>query len=1026
MRTAARTTLLGLALGCSFATFASAAEPVEPDLFTTKVRPALARYCFKCHGPDDKTRKAGLRLDLQESATKPTKSGATAVVPGKPDESELLVRLLSDDPTEVMPPPSSKVVVPEADKEAIRRWIASGGGYRSHWAYAPPRQAEPPKVSRPEWVKNPIDAFVLARLDREGLKPSGPADRPTLLRRLSLDLIGLPPTPAELDAFLGDSSSNAVEKAVDRLLASPHYGERWARKWLDLARYADTNGYEKDRARSVWPYRDWVIDALNKDVPFDRFTIEQIAGDMLPGATPSQKIATGFHRNTMLNEEGGIDPLEFRYYAMTDRVATTATTWLGLTLGCAQCHTHKYDPIPHREYYSFMALMDNADEPEMQVPSKEVARKRREIESKIAAKIDELPRDFPGGDAKLQAALKAWADQAARDAVRWTTVEPIKAGSNVPLLTHEGAGVIFVSGDQTKRDVYTLEYPAPLKKITAIRLEALPDDRLPRGGPGRVYYEGPAGDFFLSEISASSGGRNVPLKIGMPEEPEPKPDPKDTVSKGDAKKKKPPVNIKAAFPTTTTLDGDPQTGWTINGGQGKRHVAIYHLAQPLENASTIEIQLLFERYHAANLGKFRISVTDDARPVLRGDLPQAVEAALLLPKEKRSSEQDREILRHFLTVAPELAKFREAIDALRKQVPAFPTALVMHERPANNPRKTFVHNRGEWLQPTDPVNPAVFGFLPGLAKDEPPTRLALAKWLVSRENPLTARVVMNRQWTAFFGRGIVRTTEDFGYQGEAPTHPELLDWLAVEFMNRGWSVKAMHKLIVTSSTYQQASDVASALLARDAGNILLARGPRVRLDAEQVRDQALRVSGLLSEKIGGPSVFPPQPPGVSTEGSYGGVSWTVSQGEDRYRRGLYTFSKRTAPYAMFTTFDGPSGEFCLARREVSNTPLQALTLLNDTVFQEAAQALGKLTASREGTVDERIAGLVRRCLSREPGRDELRLLERFYQAQRDRLVRKEIDAAAIAGPGPGDAVERAAWTILARAILNLDEMVTKG
>ena len=539
----------------------------EPDLFTTKVRPILARNCFKCHGPDDKTRKSGLRLDRREDALKAAKSGNPAIVPGKPDESEFLNRVFSDDPGEVMPPPQTKLSVSESDKQILKQWINDGAPYKAHWAFESPRQTEPPKARTTGWVRNPIDAFVLARLEAEGLTPSPRADKSTLIRRLSLDLIGLPPTLEEIDRFFRDDSPDAYEKLVDRLLESPHYGERWARKWLDLARYADSNGYEKDRARSIWPYRDWVIQAINADKPFDQFTIEQIAGDMLPNATNSQRIATGFHRNTMLNEEGGIDPLEFRYYAMTDRVATTATTWLGLTVGCAQCHTHKYDPIPQREYYQFMALMDNADEPEIQVSDSAITRKRRELEREIAARIDDLPNQFPIGEKtagksddqlrkeNLEKSFQAWVDQAEKEAVRWTVLNPLKATSDLPHLTIENDGVVFVSGDQSKRDVYTLDYSTTLQGVTAIRLEALPDERLPSGGPGRVYYEGPSGDFFLSEITASNAAGKLPLRVASNLEPRTK----------DGKKG---VDIRAAFPTGQAVDGDPQTGWTINGGQG--------------------------------------------------------------------------------------------------------------------------------------------------------------------------------------------------------------------------------------------------------------------------------------------------------------------------------------------------------------------------------------------------------------------------------------------------------------------------
>jgi Protein of unknown function (DUF1553)/Protein of unknown function (DUF1549)/Planctomycete cytochrome C len=1014
-------TVLCLALlifGTPFASRAQAKDPVAPDVFSSAVRPILARHCFKCHGPDVKTRKASLRLDVRSEAVKPTKSGTRAIVPGRPEDSEIVSRIFAEADDELMPPPEAKLPLKDEEKQVLKRWIADGAGYTAHWSFVAPRPASLPEVRQTEWPRNAIDAFVLARLEREGLTPSPRADRSTLIRRLSLDLIGLPPTPEEVDAFVGDESPDAYEALVDRLLASPHYGERWARRWLDLARYADTNGYEKDRARLIWPYRDWVIESINADMPFDRFTIEQLAGDMLPGNAPGPRIATGFHRNTMLNEEGGIDPLEFRYYAMTDRVATTATAWLGLTLGCAQCHTHKYDPIPHREYYQFMALLNNADEPVWIVPQSDASRRRAEIERLIATRFDDLPNHFPAGEKRdeadarsvgdrrkdhLEGKFREWVASEEAKEVSWTPLRPVEANANIPSLIVEEDGTVFASGDQSKRDIYTLKFQSELSGVTAVRLEALPDARLPDHGPGRVYYEGTPGDFFLSDFRISTGGKSLLLKSA-------------THSSSGGK----------AESASAAIDEDPQTGWSIGGGQGKAHWAVFNLAAPIVGRPDFEIRLLFERYYAAGLGRFRISVTSDGRAVEARGVPPEIERILMTPAAERTSEQNRQLMRQFLEVAPELSKEREAIEKLRKTMPDSLTTLVMEERPPSNPRPTFVHNRGEYLQPTDRVEPAVLSILPSLPTDAPRDRLALARWLVSPDNPLTGRVVMNRQWAAFFGKGIVRTLEDFGYQGEPPTHPELLDWLALEFVRQGWSMKAMHKRIVMSATYQQSSHVSPALLAKDQENRLLARGSRVRLEAEQIRDQALLASGLLSRRIGGPSVFPSQPPGVTSEGTYGGLNWKPSDGGDRFRRGLYTFSKRTAPYAAFTTFDAPSGEVCVARREISNTPLQALTLLNDTVFQDAAQALGRQTAALPGAVETKIAALFRRCLSRAPDPSELATLLQFHRAQKERLDRKELDAAAVAGPGEGDVQERAVWTMIARAILNLDETVTKG
>ncbi len=560
----------------------------EPD-FARDVRPILAQFCFKCHGPDEKARKAGMRLDDRQQAVE-----HGAFVPGKPAESELVNRVFAKEPDQVMPPPATKMILTAGQKKILRDWIAAGAEYKPHWAFVKPSRPAIPVV-KDAAIRNPIDSFVRAHLQQAGLTPSPEADKTTFIRRVSLDLIGLPPTPEEVNAFVQDGSQDAYERLIDRLLASPAYGERWARRWLDLARYADTNGYEKDRPRSIWPYRDWVIDALNADMPFDQFTIKQIAGDMLPGATASDRIATGFHRNTMLNEEGGIDPLEFRFNAMTDRVATTGTVWLGLTVGCAQCHTHKFDPIPHKEYYQFFACLNNSDEPQMNVPVPAIEAKRAEIETKIARLTAELPNKFPAefgnGEArqkKIEAAFVGWLIQEREKAAPWQVLRPREAKTNSPLLTVQPDDSLFVSGDLTKSDKYTLKFEGDFAGVTAIRLEAIPDIRLPNGGPGSVFYEGGAGDFTLSEITAWADGK--PAKFGKA------------------------THTFAAGRNTSqaAIDGNPQTGWSIEGGQGRRHVAVFSFEKPLAGAKELVIKMLFERYFVADIGRFRIAVTKAA------------------------------------------------------------------------------------------------------------------------------------------------------------------------------------------------------------------------------------------------------------------------------------------------------------------------------------------------------------------------------------------------------------------------------
>jgi hypothetical protein len=569
----------------------------------------------------------------------------------------------------------------------------------------------------------------------------------------------------------------------------------------------------------------------------------------------------------------------------------------------------------------------------------------------------------------------------------------------LPSLNIEANGVIFASGDFSKRDVYDLQFHTDLPRITAIKLEVLPDERLPKNGPGAISYEGPIGDFWLSEISVLAGDKKLPLK---------------DASQSFANTKH---NAAAA------IDGDPQTGWSINGGQGRQHAAVFRLAEPLTVAGAVQIQLLFEKYYAAGLGKFRMWATADENAIAT-ELPTEIERLLREPAAQRGADGEKKLLTQFLSQAPELARERAKIEALRKQLPPVPTTLVMSERPADHPRQTRLHHRGEYLQPKDVVQPQLLSLV-GEAQ-QPQNRLEFARWLVNGKNPLTTRVAVNRQWAAIFGRGLVRTTDDFGYQGSAPSHPELLDWLALELPKRGWSMKQLHKLIMLSATYQQSSRVSPEMKTADPENVLLSRYPRHRVEAELIRDVVLKSSGLLSPKLGGPSVFPPQPPGVTSEGTYGPLQWNVSQGEDRYRRALYTFTKRTAPYAMLLTFDAPSGEACVPRRELSNSPLQALTLLNDQVFLEAAQTLGKQLTAGSGDAKAKATELFRRVLTRPPSDEELQLVLKFYAQQQSRLQSKELDAATIAGAGDGDSTERATWTLVARGLLNLDEAITKN
>ena len=972
--------------------------------FNREVRPILAQHCFACHGMDEHSRKAKLRLDQETSAHGKGKSGEIALLPGKPDESELIKRIFSHDDDDEMPPPEAKKPMSAKDKATLRAWVAEGGKYEAHWAFAPPKQ-----VALPLAGLHPIDAFVQARLKPAGLKPSPAADRYTLIRRVTLDLTGLPPTPAEADAFVKDTAPDAYARLIDRLLASPQYGERWARRWLDLARYADTNGYEKDRPRSIWPYRDWVVQALNADLPYDQFSIKQLAGDLLPNPTTPDLIATGFHRNSMLNEEGGADPNEYRFYAMVDRVAVTGAAWMGLTLNCAQCHTHKYDPVLHTDYFGVMALLNNADEPTFYIPPTNLAEQQADHARKIAAAESSLASKFPGGPAAVEKGFQAWLQAESAQATRWQILRPSQMRTTMPHLDLQPDGFILGGGDITKSDVYDLTFAAAIKGATAIRLEVSSHPALPNDGPGLTNYEGPLGGFFLSEIQAFQGKERLRFADATATNDEEDDRISDAqpaakaapVAKGKAKTKGKAASRKKNN-ATAALDGEMSSGWQVLGGLGQQHTAVFQFDKPTDLAAGFALKMLFEKHYACPLGHFRISVTTDA--AAQASNQPAEISAMLAGAAPRDLAKLRQ---HYLETAPELAVHTKALVALRKRVPRGQPTLVMQERPATHPRETRRYHRGEYLSPKEVVPPAVPAFLPALPKDAPANRLTFARWLFAPENPMTARVAVNRTWQAFFGRGLVQSLEDLGYQSDVPTHPELLDWLAVEFRQQGWSMKQLHRLIVTSDTYRQASKVTAELAEKDPTNLLLARGARFRLDAEIIRDSTLKASGLLSLKMGGPGVYPPQPASVTSEGTYGRLDWKPSEGEDRSRRSLYTFIKRTAPFAMATTFDAPTGESCIARRDVSNSPLQALTLLNDAMFLETAQALAKVGQAAGADDDTRLTVILRRCITRPPAADEMAALRAFVIAQRQRGLKED-----------------AVWLAVARAALNLDEAIT--
>ncbi len=994
--------------------------------FNRDVRPILANHCFACHGPDEENRESGLRLDDREAAL-----DYGAIVPNQPDESPLVARILSTDVDLLMPPPHHKKELTSDQKATLTRWISEGAKFDRHWAFMPLAKPTVPNSRNQQrdltnrsqfanWPRSPIDQFTLAAMLEAGLEPAAEADKYTLVRRLYLDLIGLPPTTDEADVFVQSADPLAYEKLVTKLLDSPRYGEHWARAWLDLARYADTNGYEKDRPRSIWPYRDWVIRALNADLPYDQFSIEQLAGDMLPDPTPEQIVATGFHRNTMLNEEGGIDPLEYRYLAMVDRVATTGTVWLGLTIGCAQCHSHKFDPLSHQDYFSFMALLNNTEEPDFLIPDAEILEAQKKANQQILGWENQLEQHFPVADgvgegtiasrraAYLQAELEKWIQQTRPKSSHWTTIRPSKMETNLPRLEILEDGSIFSTGDVTKRDVFSLTFPIEASQlpITAIRLEAIPDDRLPERGPGRTYYEGRKGDFFVSEVSVSQNGETVKFSDAS----------HSYSDAGEEKRKWKPESI---------FDGDGSTGWQPKQHKSEHLELVINLEQPITETSDLEIGLLFERHYVVSLGRFRFSITSNESPVAN-QIPDDVESILASSRSGHFDPNELATLkRQFLLTSELLLDARKKIENARKKLPRLPATMVMQERPPDNPRATYRHHRGEYLSPKENVLPSIPKlFLADEGNLGPANRLELARWLVSESNPLAARVAVNRAWRSFFGNGLVRTNGDFGVQSSPPSHPELLDWLAVQFVEQGWSMKQLHRLIVTSATYRQSSKISSEKLESDPQNQWLARGPRFRLTGETMRDSCLQASGKLSNKMFGPGVHPPQPTGV-TELAYGNSKWTTSKGEDRYRRSIYTFKKRTAAFAAYTVFDGPSGELCVAKRNRSNTPLQALTVLNDEMYVELTGALADRTIKQKlGSRESNLAYVFRALLTRPPSKEEVDSLLQYHQEQLTRLEAGELNPEEIVSVENANS-EVAALAMVARVVMNLDEAITK-
>jgi hypothetical protein len=994
----------------------AAAQTVD---FAHDVRPILSDRCFVCHGPDETTRKAGLRLDTEDGAKK-ARGPHTPVVPGDVARSEILKRVAPANPALRMPPPySDRKPLSENEVAILRAWIDQGAKWQGHWSFtAPLRPAEPP-VRQQTWVRNPIDRFILARLEREGLTPSREADRARLLRRVSFDLTGLPPALAELNSFLADRASDAYEKAVERLLASPRYGERMAVDWLDAARYADTHGYQVDPAKEMWPWRDWVIDAFNRNIPYDRFTIEQLAGDLLPNATLEQKIATGFQRNNRINSETGSIAEEFHAENLVDRVSTLGTVWLGLTVGCARCHDHKYDPISTREFYSLYAYFNSVDEagnggpsdgrgnfkPYLRLPAPD-------LEALLGAKDIELKTaraSLAAIDKRLEPAQAAWEKNALIHQPKWEVLTPgaLKAGNGVTLKVLPD-GSVLAGGAMPPSSIYEFTGKTSMRNITAFRFEMLPDASLPGGGSGR----GVGGKGVVTLFEARIADRKVDLgRITA-----------------DFKSEESELNL------VIRPADQLKRGWGVNPEMSKPHYAVIETARMQGSGEEIVFSFrIGSEYEGAPVGRFRISVTDSEYPEV---VPEEMAAILRTPAADRTAKDAAALTRYFVThpVERRLAAEEAArLDAERRAIEnKIPSTMVMSEMAA--PRDTFVLVRGAYDKPGDKVTPAVPSFLPPMPADAPRNRLGLARWLVDPANPLTARVAVNRYWQMYFGTGLVKTAEDFGSQGEAPSHPELLDWLATEFVRSGCNVKAMQRLIVTSAAYRQASGATAALRDRDPENRLIARGPRVRLPAEMIRDQALLLAGLLTTKMHGPAVKPYQPEGLWEQLSafQGKKLFERSTGEDLWRRSVYSYWKRTVPPPSMTIFDAPTREACVVRRQMSSTPLQALALLNDEIYLEAARKFAERIVKEGGSsASQRLAWALRAATSRPATDAEVRVLEDGLSRRRAQYRADPASAEALlkAGESPRDrsidTVELAAYTTAASVILNLDEVITR-
>lgn len=1017
--------------------------------FARDVKPLLGKYCWSCHGAEK--HESGLRLDSREAMMKGGDLGRVVLI-GKSADSRLIHFVAALDPDKVMPPEGDPLSAESVS--LLRAWIDQGCVWpdddspavakKTHWAYQPLNPVAPPTVRNADWIANPVDRFVLAELEKRALQPSPSADRYTLIRRLYLDLLGLLPTVAEVDAFVADTRPQAYEELVDRLLDSPHFGERWGRHWLDMARYADSDGYEKDNPRpDAYRWRDWVIDAINADLPFDQFTVEQLAGDLLPNATPMQRLATAFHRQTLTNTEGGTDQEQFRVEACFDRTETTGAVWLGLTVGCARCHTHKYDAISQREYYQLFAVFNNSDEQTTVVPKspEEIAAygpAKQAHDAAVAAATETLRAE----QAKHTPAYAAWEEKTARllaeiaaNPVKHHALEEPRVSCDSDVTFQPQAdGSFTVSGNNPDQAIYTVIGQFTVPRIHAIRLDVLPDDSLPAKGPGRVAH----GNFVLSEFTAEVS-TNADFTDARTLE--------FASARADFEQADKPWSAKNA------IDGKAETGWAIAPQFGKAHWAVFALKEPLAETGPMFVRIRLSQQYGTQhtIGRFKLAMQTGIEPGTT--VPEGIAKVLGIAAEQRTDAQREQLLNYFSSLESPTKELLANLEELKKKEPAKPEliARTIGQR-TKDPRTTFVLKRGEFLEPLKDleVEPAGFATLPPMkprAETARSDRLDLARWLVSGDNPLTPRVTVNHVWRQLFGAGIVRTSNDFGIRGDAPTHPELLDWLATEFIGSAgkladadagtgryvpgspWSRKSLIKRIVLSAAYRQSSRHRPELQEIDPQNLWLARQNRLRVEAEIVRDISLDVAGLLSKKIGGPSVFPPLPPGIAELSYAGNFKWTLSKGEDRYRRGMYTFFKRTSPHPNLTMFDCPDANLTCIERRTSNTPLQALTALNNETFAETARAFAKRLLSIPAIDDyTRLSNGFRLCVGRPPRDEELHAVSDLLKDSRD-WYRSQPDPARklVAADAVPDVAteENAAWIATARILINLDEFITR-